>query len=268
MFAGEPRFIPTLLLSDGQLVKTRRFDDPVYVGDAINVLSIFNDFEVDEIVLLDIGGASRRTPADLDELRRYAEECFIPLAYGGGLTTIDEIASILGVGFEKVVLNTVVADDPTVVSDASARFGAQAVVASIDVRGGANGEVFVRGGTAGTGIGPAAWAARAVELGAGEILVTSIDREGTFDGIDLDLVRRVADAVSVPVIAHGGADKRKHLGAAIHEADAAAVAAGSLFVFQGQDRGVLVNYPSRRQIERLIVAPASSTAPAVVPIGT
>lgn len=269
MYSGEPRFIPTLLLSNGQLVKTRQFGDPVYVGDAINVLSIFNDFEVDEIVLLDIDGATRRTPADLSELRRYAEECFIPLAYGGGLTTIDQIASILGVGFEKVVLNTVVHDDPGVVAAASTRFGAQAIVVSIDVRGGADGEVVVRSGQVGTGVDPATWAQRAVELGAGELLVTSIDREGTFAGIDLALIRQVTDAVGVPVIAHGGAEKRKTLGAPIHDANAAAVAAGSLFVFQGQDRGgVLVNYPTRRQIERLAGLDSASTTPAAMPIGT
>ncbi|MEM9520922.1 MAG: HisA/HisF-related TIM barrel protein [Actinomycetota bacterium] len=269
MYAGEPRFIPTLLLRDGQLVKTRRFEEPVYVGDAINVLSIFNDFEVDEIVLLDIDGAHRRTPAGLDELRRYAEECFIPLAYGGGLTTIDDIAAVLEVGFEKIVVNTITHDNPEVVTQASDRFGAQAIVASIDVRGGADGEVYVRGGKVATGIDPVHWAERTVALGAGELLVTSIDREGTFEGIDLELVRRVTDAVGVPVIAHGGAEKRKTLGVPVHEANAAAVAAGSLFVFQGQDRsGVLVNYPSRRQIERLIERDAASTTPAPMPIGT
>ena len=254
-FSGEPRVIPTLLLSGGQLVKTRSFADPVYVGDAVNVLSIFNDFEVDEIVLLDIDGAERRTPAAVAELRRYAEECFIPLAYGGGLTSIDDIAAILEAGFEKVVLNTAVAESPDVVEAAVRRFGSQAVVAGIDVRGGAAGEVFVRGGRVGTGVDPVAWAARAVDLGVGELLVTSIDREGTYQGFDLELIAAVSASVSVPVIAHGGARKRKELGEPVHEANAAAVAAGSLFVFQGQDRGVLVNYPARNQIERLLQPP-------------
>lgn len=253
MFAGEPRIIPALLLADGQLVKTRAFADPVYVGDAVNVLSIFNDFEVDEIVLLDITGAHRRTPADLVELRRYAEECFIPLAYGGGISSLDHISRILDAGFEKVVLNSVLADDPAIVTAAADRFGSQAVVAGIDVRGGRSGEVFVRGGTHPTGSPPARWAATAVELGAGEILLTSIDREGTYAGFDLELIEAVTASVSVPVIAHGGAAKRKELADPIHRANAAAVAAGSLFVFQGQDRGVLVNYPSRSQIERLVL---------------
>ena len=256
MYSGEPRIIPTLLLDRGQLVKTRRFADPVYVGDALNVLSIFNDYEVDEIVLLDIGGAHRRTSADHAELRRYAEECFIPLAYGGGLTSEKAVADILAVGYEKVVLNSVLHDDPSVVAAAADRFGAQAIVAGIDVRRTDTGTtVFVHGGRTAVSHDPAAWARQAVELGAGEILLTSIDREGTYEGFDLELVASVTSAVDVPVIAHGGAAKRKQLGDPIHEANAAAVAAGSLFVFQGQDRGVLVNYPSRIQIERLVRPP-------------
>ena len=189
MYAGEPRIIPALLLDGGQLVKTRNFRDPVYVGDAINVLSIFNDFEVDEIVLLDVAGARRRRPTDLDELRRYAEECFIPLAYGGGLTTDDQIAAIFAAGYEKVILNSALADDPGLVERAATRFGRQAVVASIDVtsRGGTP-EVRIHGGADTVSSEPVAWAPRAVELGAGELLVTSIDREGTHEGFDLELI--------------------------------------------------------------------------------
>lgn len=249
MYAGEPRIIPALLLDGAQLVKTSRFADPVYVGDAINVLSIFNDFEVDEIVLLDIGAAHSRTPSPMVDLRRYAEECFIPLAYGGGITALDEVAALFDAGYEKVILNSVLAEDPALVESAAARFGRQAVVAGIDVR---SGTVQGRGGTAPIADDPAVWARRAVELGAGEILLTSIDREGTYEGFDLDLIRSVTSAVDVPVIAHGGAAKRKQLADPITEAGASAVAAGSLFVFQGQSRGVLVNYPSRSQVERLL----------------
>lgn len=252
MIGLEPRVIPCLLLSGSQLVKTRRFAEPTYVGDPVNVLSIFNSFEVDEIVLLDIDGASRRAPAPLDRLRQYAEECFIPLAYGGGLTTIEQMRAVLAAGYEKVVVNTLLAEEPSVVREAAAVFGSQAVVASIDVvaRDGAY-AVVVRGGTAEVGAAPVAWATRAAELGVGEILLTNVDAEGTMEGFDLELIRDVAGAVEVPVIAHGGAGRRAHLRGPVIEAGASAVAAGSLFVFQRSRDSVLINYPSREQIRLL-----------------
>jgi cyclase len=250
--ALEPRVIPCLLLSGAQLVKTQRFEDPAYVGDPVNVLSIFNSFEVDEIVLLDIQGAHRRAPTTVDQLRQYATECFIPLAYGGGLTSVEAMRSVLAAGYEKVIVNTLLADDPTVVADAAEAFGSQAVVASIDVLGtGGEGAVWVRGGSIDTGVDPVEWATRAVELGVGEILLTSIDAEGTMRGYDLQLIRDVADAVNIPVIAHGGAGRRTDLAKPIRDAGASAVAAGSLFVFQRSRESVLINYPSRTQLERL-----------------
>lgn len=248
----EPRVIPCLLLDGEALVKTVRFADPVYVGDPVNVLSIFNEFEVDEIVLLDIAGARSRQPSPAPLLKHLAEECFIPMAYGGGLEDVETMAAVLQIGFEKVVLGTALATAPQAVEEAARRFGRQAVVASVDVRRtDAGPRAFVRGGSVDTGEDHVGWARRAVDLGAGELLVTSIDREGTMDGFDLDLVREVADAVDVPVIAHGGAAKRRQLAEPVREAGASAVAAGSLFVFQGPQRGVLINYPSRPQIVQL-----------------
>jgi len=255
----ETRVIPCLLLSGSQLVKTRRFSEPAYVGDPVNVLSIFNSFEVDEIVLLDIQAARRRTPTELRQLRHYAEECFIPMAYGGGLTSVEQMNDVFAAGYEKVVLNTLLAEDPSVVADAAAAFGSQAVVASIDVRRSADGyAVAVRGGTQATGSDPVAWATRAVELGVGEILLTSIDAEGTMGGFDLDLIRRVSEVVDVPVIAHGGASRRSDLAGPVREAGASAVAAGSLFVFQRSRESVIINYPSRPQIERLFAEEEAS----------
>ena len=249
----EPRIIPLLLLCDDTLVKTTRFADPTYVGDPLNVLSIFNDFEVDEIVLLDIRAAREHRPAPFDQLKRYAEECFIPLAYGGGLEAADDIARLFAAGYEKAILNTSLADHPAEVTEAARRFGSQAIVASVDVRRSETGlRAYVGGGERDTRIDPVTWARRAADLGAGEILLTSIDREGTYAGFDLELVAAVSEAVDVPVIAHGGAAKRAQLLAPVQEAGASAVAAGSLFVFQGRERGVLINYPSRRQIERLL----------------
>jgi cyclase len=246
--------IPCLLLEGEQLVKTRRFQEPEYVGDPVNVLSIFNSFEVDEIVLLDIGAAGSGQPAAAEDLARYAEECFIPLAYGGGLADLEAIERTFSIGYEKVVLNSVLVDDPDVVTKTAEVFGTQAVVASIDVKGGT---VHTHGGSHDTGEDPARWARRAEELGAGEILITSIDREGTMEGFDLDLVGAVAEAVSVPVIAHGGAGRRKELSGPLARG-ASAVAAGSLFVFQGSARGVLVNYPTRPQLIRLLGLPTGA----------
>jgi len=250
-----PRIIPCLLLDGEALVKTTQFADPVYVGDPVNVLSIFNSFEVDEIVLLDITAAHRRSPAPDALLAHLAEECFIPLAYGGGLTTVEQIGRILKIGFEKVVLNTLLFDDPGVVRDAVTRFGSQAVVASIDVRGdGSMASVFVRGASHDVGEDPVSWARKAERLGVGEVLLTAVDREGTMSGFDLDLIGAVTAAVSVPVIAHGGAGKRSQLALPLHQSGASAVAAGSLFVFQGTQRAVLINYPARPQIVRLIAS--------------
>lgn len=248
----EPRVIPCLLLDGGTLVKTRHFAEPAYLGDPVNVLSIFNDFEVDEIVLLDISAAHTRVPTPIPVLGKLAEECFIPLAYGGGLTTVDQMEAVLRAGLEKVVVNSLLDEQPDVVRAAGERFGSQAVVASIDVRGsGEQARVFVRGGGSDTGIHPVAWAVRAQDLGVGEVLLTSIDREGTMDGYDLELVEAVASAVRIPVIAHGGAGKRRQLADPV-AVGAAAVAAGSLFVFQGPRRGVLINYPTRQQISSLM----------------
>ncbi len=248
----EPRVIPVLLIADGRFVKTRCFSDPVYVGDPVNVLSIFNEFVVDEIIILDIVAAKSRVPRSFDLLQHYAEECFIPLAYGGGLTTMEQIGGVFRSGYEKVVVNSLLADQPSVVESAANRYGSQAVVASVDVRGGSDvRKVVVHGNSEVVADSPATWARRAVDLGVGEILVTSVDREGTGAGFDLELVAEVAEAVDVPVVAHGGAGRRADLALPVLESGASAVAAGSLFVFQGRERGVLINYPRRSQIERL-----------------
>jgi cyclase len=248
----EPRVIPVLLIADGRFVKTRRFSDPVYVGDPVNVLSIFNEFVVDEIITLDIVAAKSRVPQSFDLLQHYAEECFIPLAYGGGLTSMEQIGEVFRSGYEKVVVNSLLADRPGIVESATSLYGSQAVVASIDVRGGRDArKVVIHGNGDVVADSPAGWARRAVDLGVGEILVTSVDREGTGIGFDLELVAEVAEAVDVPVIAHGGAGQRTELALPVLESGASAVAAGSLFVFQSQERGVLINYPPRSQIERL-----------------
>jgi cyclase len=247
-----PRVIPCLLVDDEAMVKTVRFSSPRYLGDPINVINLFNRFEVDEITLLDIGATRRGEPPPFELIERLAAECWVPLAYGGGIRNLDDVRTVLSSGVEKVVLGTVACDRPELIAAAAEVYGAQAVVVSVDARRTAAGlEVFVEGGQRAVGSDPASYAQRAARYGAGEILVTSIDRDGTMQGYDLELVRAVATAVDVPVIASGGAGERAHLPIPIRDAGASAVAAGSIFVFQGRERGVLINFPEREQLEAL-----------------
>lgn len=235
------------------MVKTVRFEEGAYLGDPINVINLFNRFEVDEIALLDVRATLAGRQPDFDLVERLAAECWVPLSYGGGIRTIDDVRRVLASGVEKVVLGTVAADDPQLISEAARIFGAQAVIVAVDARRSRDGdyETFVASGTRSLGVDPSTHARTAASLGAGEILVTSIDRDGTMEGYDVDLIRLVAEAVDVPVIACGGAGDRSDLAVPIR-AGASAVAAGSIFVFHGRDRGVLINFPERRQLEELM----------------
>jgi imidazole glycerol-phosphate synthase subunit HisF len=247
------RFMPCLLLLNGSLVKTVRFRDPAYIGDPINAIRIYNDLEVDELVFLDIMATVERRPPPFETLREIASECFMPVAYGGGIRTLDEIAVIFRLGVEKVVINTQAIADPELVMAAARRFGSQSIVVSIDARRTAKGfEVFTRGGRQATGLDPAVVAKQMAEAGAGEIFLTSIDRDGTMQGYDLDLVRSVVGAVRVPVIACGGAGTVEHLGQAIKQGGAAAVAAGSMVVYFGRNRAVLINVPEKEELDAVL----------------
>ncbi len=245
------RVIPCLLVSDGGLVKTRRFRDPVYVGDPINAIKIFNDKEVDELVLLDIGATRHQRGPAYQLIEDVASECFMPLAYGGGLRTVDEARRIMKLGVEKVIFNTSAWEKSEVIRDASREFGAQAVVASIDVRRKLLGryEVCVANGTRGTGVDPVEYAKRMEALGAGEILLNAIDRDGTMEGYDVELIRRVTAALGIPVVAAGGAGSVEHFREAVMTGGANAVAAGAMFVFHGPHRAVLITYPPRAALE-------------------
>ena len=243
--------IPALLLEDDAFVKTRNFRDATYIGDPINVINLFNRFEVDEIVLLDIGATVNQREPSFDLIRQLAAECWVPLTYGGGVRSFGQAKQILGSGVEKVVFGTALETAPDAVSSVAEAFGRQAVVAAVDVRRtNSTTEVFVENGRRSVRSSAAEWAQRAVALGAGEILVNSIDRDGTMSGFDLDLIRTVAAAVKTPVVALGGAASRSDLPQPI-AVGASAVAAGSLFVFQGAARGVLVNFPERNELEGL-----------------
>lgn len=247
-----PRVIPVLLLSDARFVKTERFADPRYVGDPVNVLSIFNDLEVDEMVLLDIGAAARANGIQFELLARLASECFVPLAYGGGVATSGDAERLVRVGFEKVVVNSAMLDDPSMVRSTVQSLGSQAVVGAVDVRH-VDGDYRVYGhsGSVESPLSLAEWCDRASQVDVGEVLVTSIDREGTRQGVDLDLVRFVSSRVNVPVIAHGGAGTRAQLTEPIVKADASAVAAGSQFVMQRERESILINYPTAQELSLL-----------------
>jgi cyclase len=251
----EPRFIPTLLLADGSLVKTVKFKKPNYVGDPINIVNIFSTLEADEVLVLDIEAATRRRGPDFALLRRIANEAQVPFGYGGGIGTIDDVRAVLAVGAEKVVLNTAAIENPELITAAANLAGSQAIVASIDVitRDGKQ-RVAARSGTVVTEVDPVTHALRVQDLGAGEILLMSIDREGTFSGYDLDLIRKVSSAVKIPVIACGGAGTRNDLHRAIVEGGASAAAAGSIFVYQKANRSVVVNYPTQDELKGYFVA--------------
>jgi imidazole glycerol-phosphate synthase subunit HisF len=241
-----PRVIPCLLLQNRGLVKTVRFKDPVYVGDPINAVKIFNDKEVDELIFLDItASAEKRRPA-FDYLKDVASESFMPFGYGGGIRSVDDIKTILGSGIEKVSINAYALENPNFIREAADRFGSQSIVVSIDVKKNLldRYEIYAARGQKRTRLDPVKFAAEAAGLGAGEILLNSIDRDGRMNGYDLELIRRVSSEVDVPVIACGGAGSVQDLVDAVKKGGASASAAGSLFVFHGRHRAVLINYPA------------------------
>jgi cyclase len=246
------RVMPCLLLKNAALVKTIQFRDPSYVGDPINAIRIYNEREVDELIVLDISATPERKPPPFAILRDVASECFMPLCYGGGVRTLADAERIYTLGIEKVAINTHAAERPAFVTELAGRFGSQSVVVAIDVALSPTGgyEVFIRGGRESIGREPADYARQIQDLGAGEIVLTSIDRDGTMSGYDIDLIRRVTAAVSVPVIACGGAGQLQDLRAAV-DGGASAAAAGSLVIYHGRNRAVLINFPSRRELERV-----------------
>lgn len=245
------RVIPVLLLKGRSLFKTTAFTKPVYIGDPINAVKIFNDKGVDELAILDIGASKEGKAPDLGFLKEFSEECFIPLCYGGGVSSVAQVEALLKVGVEKVAINTAALDRPELIREAAASCGAQSIVGAMDIRRGLFGGVKVARTSPAikaTGLDPVVWAKQLEELGAGEILINSVDRDGTGKGYDLETVGAIAQAVGVPVIACGGAGSVEDFAAAV-KAGVAAVAAGQMFVFHGRHRAVLINYPAAQTLE-------------------
>ena len=246
--------MPALLLQAGRLVKTVRFRKPRYVGDPINAVRIFNEKEVDELIVIDIDAGRAGVSIPLKLITRIAGECFMPMTYGGGIRTLDQIAEIMAAGVEKVSINRAAVADRGFVARAAKRFGSQSIVVSIDVRRRLFGqyEICVDGGRRRAGLEPVSLALELESEGAGEILLTSINQEGTMTGYDVDLVRRVASAVSIPVIACGGAGSIDDVIGVVCDAGAAAAAVGSMAVYQGRNRGILIGFPTRKQLAPLL----------------
>lgn len=248
------RVMPCLLSKNGRLVKTVKFKNPAYVGDPVNAIKIYNEKEVDELILVDITATIEERKPSLELISEIADECFMPLTYGGGIRNVDDMKRIFGLGIEKIAVNSYAAENPSFITQAAALFGSQSVVVSIDAKKNWLGRytVFTHGGRKDIKRDPVAYAREMEQMGAGEILLNAIDRDGTMEGYDLDLIKMVAGAIGIPVIACGGAGSVDDFGKAVKTGGASAVAAGSMVVYQGKNRGVLINFPTREDLERVL----------------
>lgn len=247
------RVIPCLLLKGGGLVKTLKFADPKYVGDPINAIRIFNEKEVDELMVLDIAGSRERLEPNYDLIGQFAGECFMPLCYGGGVRTEEQARRLFALGVEKVCLQTAALEDPMIISRLADRFGSQSVLVSVDVKRDWLGRRRLYSSAAGKTL-TRPWldfAREAVAAGAGEVVLNSVDRDGTMQGMDLEIIREASSLLPVPLIAVGGVGSLADIKAAA-DAGASAVSAGAFFVFHGPHRAVLITYPGYRELEELL----------------
>jgi cyclase len=245
------RVIPALLIHNNGLVKSVKFKDYKYVGDPINAVRIFNEKEVDELAIIDIDASVEGRPPDIVRIREIISEAFMPIAYGGGITSVDEVKKILSAGVEKVILNRSAVKNPSLVSEIARQFGSQSVVVSIDYKNSLFGKpgVYIENGKTATGLNPLAFAKQMEERGAGEILLNSIQRDGSFEGYDLEMIEKIAHAIDIPMIAMGGASSLSDFKRAV-QFGASAVSAGSFFVFQRPHRAVLISYPTQQDLEK------------------
>lgn len=248
----KPRIIPILLLQNKELVKSVKFKDHRYVGDPINAVRIFSEFEADEIALLDIDATREKRIPSPSFVADISEESFMPVAVGGGIRSLDDLRALFQAGVEKTVINSYAVENSAFIADAAYTYGSQSIVVSIDAKQMANGnyEVFSHSGSRPTGRDPVSLAREVERQGAGELLINSIDRDGTRAGYDLVLINSIASAVNIPVIACGGARGITDFEQAI-QAGASAIAAGSLFVFYDETRSVLINYPEKKALREL-----------------
>ncbi|OHB72120.1 MAG: imidazole glycerol phosphate synthase subunit HisF [Planctomycetes bacterium RBG_16_43_13] len=250
-----PRIIPCLLVKDKGLVKTLNFKNPKYIGDPINAVRIFNEKEVDELIVLEIDATLEKREPDYNMIEHLAAECRMPLCYGGGVTTSDQVQRIVQIGVEKVAISSAALENPNLVTEAAVCVGNQSVVVVLDVKKSFIGdkyEVWTHNGRKTTGKCPSVLALQMERLGAGEIVINSIDNDGLMKGYDLALVEKIRESISVPLTILGGAGSLHDIGQLIYKYGAIGAAAGSLFVFKGVYRAVLINYPNREEKDALI----------------
>lgn len=245
------RVIPVLLIHRNGLVKSEKFKNYRYLGDPINAVKIFNDKEVDELAIIDISATREKSGPNIKMISEIAGEAFMPLSYGGGITTVEEVKKILFSGIEKVIINKSAIVNPSLITRIAERFGSQSVVVSIDVKKNLLGKykVYSDNGSREVHPDPVAFARECAKLGAGEILLNSINRDGTYKGYDLEILEEISSSVEIPVIACGGASDMDDLRKAVSEGHASAVAAGSMFVFQRPHNAVLISYPSQLELK-------------------
>ncbi|WP_417291664.1 AglZ/HisF2 family acetamidino modification protein [Corallibacter sp.] len=250
----QTRVIPCLLLKDDSLVKTINFKKPGYIGDPVNTARIFNELEVDELAVLDITATNNKRKPNFKILTELANECFMPLAYGGGIRSFEDAKKMFHIGIEKVIINTITFDKPEFITQLAAHFGNQAIVASIDVKKNMFGkyQVFSNSGKIKQKVDIIDWAKKLEQLGAGEILLTAIHQEGTWNGFDIELIKSITDAVDIPVIANGGAANLKDIEQVVKKGNASAVSLGSMVVYQNKGMGVLVNFPDSKRLKKVL----------------
>jgi len=247
------RLIPVLTIAGDKLVKTVRFKKPNYIGDPINAVKIFNDKKVDEVVLLDITATKENREPNYAKIEEICSEAFMPFAYGGGIQNIDQIQKLFQLGIEKVVLNSVLAENLNLVKEAVAIFGSQSIIASIDVNKTLLGKyvAYTHGTKKKVKVPVNEYVQSVVTAGVGEVFLNSIDRDGTFQGYDLSLIKQFSEEVDVPLVACGGAGEIADFKQGI-ASGASAVAAGSFFVYRGKSKGILINYPSADEIQKFL----------------
>lgn len=247
---NRPRIIPCLLLKERGLVKTVKFASPNYLGDPINAIRIFNEKEVDELCVLDIEASRKKKNPDFSFLEKIAAEAFMPVSYGGGISCMEHIVRIFRIGYEKVVINTAFACNPELVKKAAEYAGSQSIVVSIDAKKNFfhGYSAYVRGGTMKVNKQLCQLAQQAERLGAGEIFINSMDRDGKMCGYDLELIREITECVDIPVTACGGARGTQDLKKVLSEGGAHAAAAGSMFVYYGRKKAVLINMPTEKEL--------------------
>ncbi|KXH85463.1 AglZ/HisF2 family acetamidino modification protein [Chryseobacterium kwangjuense] len=248
-----PRVIPSLLIQDNGLVKTVNFKNPKYVGDPINAVRIFNEKEVDELAIFDIDATAKGLEPNYSLIERIANQSRMPLCYGGGVKTVEQAQKIFGLGIEKIALSSAVLQNPKLISQIAERVGSQSVIVVLDVKKKLFGgyEVYTHNGKKSTGINPVKFVEEAQNLGAGEIIINSIDQDGVMKGYDMGLIEKIREKISLPLTVLGGAGSLKDIKQVIDKHGIIGVAAGSLFVFKGVYKAVLINYPSFDEKEGL-----------------